>query len=68
MQSPLLSAMSSTRGGQSRSPGRTLETAAARVVMTRWLVNDEIIVERSALRDLSRQRNVANQSGFDSRA
>ena len=46
------------------SPGRALETAAARVVMTCWLNNDEIIVKRM-LGDPSRQRNVANLSGFD---
>jgi hypothetical protein len=50
------------------SPGRVLETAAARVVMTWRLDNDEIMVKRSALHDPSRQRNVANLSGFDSRA
>jgi len=48
--------------------GRRLGDGAARVVMTWRLDNDEISAKRSALRDPSRQRNVANRSGFDSRA
>ena len=50
------------------NPGRALGTAAARVVMTWRLDNDEVMVKRSALRHPRRQRNVANLSGFDSRA
>ena len=34
--------------------------------LTWRLDNSELIVERSAVRDPSRQRNVANQSGFNS--
>jgi hypothetical protein len=48
--------------------GRAFGTADERVVMTRRLDGDEIIMKRSALRDPSRQRNVANLSGFADRA
>jgi len=49
-------------------PGYALEMGAARVVLSWRPDNDEIMVKHSALRDPSRQRNVANLSGFDSRA